>query len=380
MLPNWLNWLKRLTSFRDEDELDEYESFDDSTEYDEEDEDDTGFDLYASDAPVMETGHNEVQPETEAEPTEDFTALLAKNGSSLLLPDEVRDYCAHGCRRVRDISALVRCHIIENTEELPAFPTVASRVLQMVKEREAETSELEELIGADGSITANVMKYANSALFSRGVEIDVLRTAIVRIGRDEVANIAVAAALRANMLQAQTRRFNAIWSQLWFHSLTTATAARWLSGRKDRAKANQAFLCGLTHDIGKVAALNALANLINTGEMDNEVSDVEIQLILEDAHVWIGKRILEHWELPDYVVEVVGHHHDLEIDQELPSADLIHLVQCVDGLDDARRHIILDSRIESQVSNSTKALGLATETHHDIFSHLEMFGAQSEAT
>jgi len=316
------------------------------------------------------------KPKPRSSSSDDFASLLSKDGFRLELAEEALAAREQYAERISKLSDLVYSHSREHADELPAFPSIATRIMQLVQEREAETSDLEEIIQNDGAIVARVMKYANSSMYSRGVEIDVLRSAIVRIGRDELAMIAVAAAVRANLLQQYTRRFNAIWSQLWQHSMTTAVGARWLSGRKDKERGNRAFLSGLMHDIGKVAALNSIATLVKQNEIDEDIPDIILNLVLENTHVLLGVRMLTNWELPKYVINTVERHADRDIGGQGSKNELVHMVRCVDGLDEARREMIWQTSVRAQVETSAAALSIGSNAHREILNHLEMFGQQ----
>jgi putative nucleotidyltransferase with HDIG domain len=93
--------------------------------------------------------------------------------------------------------------------------------------------------------------------------------------------------------------------QLWQHSEQTAAAARAiaLSENLSSAKADEAFLAGVLHDVGKVIfATKAAARPYAT-------SAVDIVAQMEAHHAEVGAYLLGLWGFPNSIVEAVAFHH-----------------------------------------------------------------------
>jgi HD-like signal output (HDOD) protein len=72
--------------------------------------------------------------------------------------------------------------ILGSAAELPPFPAVIQRVLQLMDNPKSSAREVVEVIQYDQAITANVLRVCNSAYFSLRRPVHSLREALVRIG------------------------------------------------------------------------------------------------------------------------------------------------------------------------------------------------------
>src|SRR5690349_12473126 len=85
--------------------------------------------------------------------------------------------------------------------ELPAFPDVATRVRKALADENVSPEHITRVVGSEAGLAARVMTLANSAALNRGGKnITELKTAINRIGQNNVRTAAVAFAI------AQLRR------------------------------------------------------------------------------------------------------------------------------------------------------------------------------
>ena len=91
--------------------------------------------------------------------------------------------------------------VLDSTEqsqgELPVFPVVASRLVELLEQPDADISAVEDLISRDQMITAQVLRTANSTLYAGAMPVENVSQALMRLGFREAANIAMAAACRS---------------------------------------------------------------------------------------------------------------------------------------------------------------------------------------
>ena len=95
--------------------------------------------------------------------------------------------------------------------------------------------------------------------------------------------------------------------RLWQHSLDTAMAARTvaLCEKISPARAEEAFLAGMLHDVGKVVFATR-APALN----DDPGGAVEERTAQMDAHhAEVGAYLLGLWGFPNSIVEAVAFHH-----------------------------------------------------------------------
>ena len=79
--------------------------------------------------------------------------------------------------------------ILESVTQLPPFPAVVQRALQLVDDPKASAQDVVDIIQYDQSITANVLKLCNSASMGLRRKVDSLREALVLIGFNRLLEI-----------------------------------------------------------------------------------------------------------------------------------------------------------------------------------------------
>ena len=136
--------------------------------------------------------------------------------------------------------------IIDSTCDLPPMPLVASRIVSLASDLNTDSKILERAILADQALTAKILKIANSSFYGCIRAINTVAAAIVLIGFKGIKTLALAASL-----ESFYRRMDLTEKMLWEHSVGAAIAAHLLS-KKLHCYAEEAFVGGLMHDIGKV--------------------------------------------------------------------------------------------------------------------------------
>jgi putative nucleotidyltransferase with HDIG domain len=194
--------------------------------------------------------------------------------------------------------------------DLPPLPHIASRVIELVSDTNSNASDLEKMISRDPAIAARVLKIANSALFGRRGMISSISRAVVTLGFKTVHSLVIAASTEA-LFRSSSVNFKD--KLLWEHAVAAALAAGFIARECRYARAEEAFLGGLLHDIGKVV-LDA-----NLGERYQRVVErvynegatfVEAERdMLGFEHAEVGSLVIKKWNLPPILEEAVRLHH-----------------------------------------------------------------------
>ncbi len=216
---------------------------------------------------------------------------------------------------------------------LPAFPTLASRLIDALEQPDVQTETVQEIISQDGSITAQVIRASNSAIYGGLCPVQDLQQAIMRIGFRETANVATLAASRSLFTlenRAELSCFPTLWPHLWQSSLVCAFGARLLARELKLADPARVFLCAVFRDIGSLLILKLVCAGMVRGQLRDTPSDEEIEAVFGNLHTQLGPRYLMQNQMPNYVIDVARRHHTVE----LPFAHdtiAVHLVRCADG-------------------------------------------------
>ncbi|MCK4627896.1 MAG: HDOD domain-containing protein [Sedimentisphaerales bacterium] len=218
--------------------------------------------------------------------------------------------------------------IVQQLNSLPTLPAVAARLLQITVRSDTQANEVVSLIESDPSLASRIITLATRANMGISRSTASLSKAVVLLGFDAVRNavlsIKVFEALNRPEYSVDTEEFDRVG--FWKHSLAVACASRMLISHIDSGiDPEEAFVCGLLHDIGKLAIDSCLprsfARIVQITESSmGNIADVERKILGLD-HTVAGRRLALKWNLPEAITESIWLHH-----------------QWVQGLPDAVQH------------------------------------------
>lgn len=182
------------------------------------------------------------------------------------------------------------------------LPRVAVRMMTLSRRANAGIEDMQRLIEDDPRLVARVMRVASSVLYAAG-RAKSLRAALVRLGMRSIRNLVVEATV--NMVMMRPGRFASDMEALWRHCRVTAHLSRLVGRYVQGVDWEEAFLCGLLHDVGLVANLAWIATYQPT------TSDDIAFATARELHEEAGGVVAKRWELPEQIEIVLGHHHSL---------------------------------------------------------------------
>ncbi|NLH49389.1 MAG: HDOD domain-containing protein [Myxococcales bacterium] len=215
--------------------------------------------------------------------------------------------------------------VLKQIEQLPTLPSILNRIVDITSQEDSSAADLLEVITTDQSLTANVLRVANSPVYGVPYRIESARQAIVLLGFEEVRNIALSSSIFKTLtLKANTGLFDR--NLFWRHSLLVATLTRelgpWFPNPRYKTSL---FTAGLLHDVGKVVLDQyfpaEFAEIVETVRQEPDSRPLQIEeRYLGATHAYVGSVLLKRWQLPPYLVEAVQHHHapwETKTDREL---------------------------------------------------------------
>jgi HD-like signal output (HDOD) protein/prolyl-tRNA editing enzyme YbaK/EbsC (Cys-tRNA(Pro) deacylase) len=235
---------------------------------------------------------------------------------------------------------------LQSIHRLPPMPETAVRIMHLTSDPESNVSDLAGLVERDPSLSAQIMRYARSALFNYRGELICVKDAInVVLGFDRVSKLAmgIAAAKAFNIPSDGPLGL----AKFWQHSLYTAVLAQALAmisnpelGIEDK----DAYLSGLLHNFGMLLVGHIfppefrMLNKLREAEPDSSMRDIEMrvfgmgsaQSFISLGHGSMGAILLKIWGMPESTIKSAAMHqnHGYTGDQE----EYVRLVQLANYL------------------------------------------------
>ncbi|MDH4317724.1 MAG: HDOD domain-containing protein [Desulfobulbaceae bacterium] len=209
----------------------------------------------------------------------------------------------------------------------PVFNRTGLQIQEQLGSENPDIRVVEKLITCDQTLTSQVLRMANSAFFRGISKITTVRDAMVRLGTEQIANIALLSSQKS-MFQTDNPIIKNVLTSLWQHSVGCAMGAHWIAGACNlHSRAREAFTSGLLHDMGKLYILTVAAELVR----NKQISSVSHEVILKEAinalHTTYGHDLLTSWNLPEIYAIVARDHHLEEFD---PKNDLLVIIRLAD--------------------------------------------------
>ncbi|MGD0886809.1 MAG: HDOD domain-containing protein [Thermodesulfovibrionales bacterium] len=197
---------------------------------------------------------------------------------------------------------------IDQLYEIPPVPMVADRIIRLLDDRKATISEMQDAIMVDQTLSARMLRMANSAFYSSGRKISTVSDAILTMGH---------CALRQLILATSSRdlykNFGLIERKLWEHSIGVSVASALIAQEVAYPHIEEAAIAGLMHDIGKVIMDNAnpekfelLYKAVHDKRMPYHVLEGSF---FQHGHAEVGGLLAVKWGFPTNLCAAIKRHH-----------------------------------------------------------------------
>ncbi|CDH47412.1 HDOD domain-containing protein [Candidatus Contendibacter odensensis] len=226
---------------------------------------------------------------------------------------------------------------------LPALPAVVGELLAAFDDENVDVQTLAHIIGRDAIISARMLTVANSAAYhSRAPRVSSLERTLTVLGLETAKTIALTTAIHQTF--SKLRGIPAAdMDRFWRHALGCAHLAQRLAQTTAYPAPDEAYLCGLLHDLGKlvigVRHPTALQEVRVRTRSRDDIPTLERQLFGAD-HCELGATLVESWRLRSFLADAIRFHHQAaeELRGAHPLLRLLHVANTLsqDGeLDDA---------------------------------------------
>lgn len=195
--------------------------------------------------------------------------------------------------------------------ELPLLPGVAMEITSAAAKEDVDTRTIADMLKRDAALSAHVLRIVNSPVYSPRAQIVSLQQAVSRVGAVKIREIALIIACRTGVFKAKgyEKELDAVFA----HSIGAALFAQEIA-RQTRNNVEDAFLCGLLHDVGRPVLLQAL--LTSLRELKVAPARESVLSLVTELHEAAGSALARAWTLPETVVNALGKHHTPTPEQE----------------------------------------------------------------
>jgi len=202
--------------------------------------------------------------------------------------------------------------ILKSISTLPAFPATGNKVAQLLSKPDYSVAEIANVIKLDPSITANILKMANSVYFGTRQKISTINDAVVHLGQKNLLRAIQTAGVSKYYKKGAGGYYDKA-TDLWEHSVAVALMSQIISKKITGEEDTTLYTAALLHDVGKIImgefvrdSLAKISALVST----QRVSFVEAeQFVIGINHAELGGKIAAYWNFPVEIREAISFHH-----------------------------------------------------------------------
>ena len=210
------------------------------------------------------------------------------------------------------ITRLTAAEVASAVAELPPMPASISEVIAACDDQDMTVGQLSQVILRDQSLTANLLKLANSAFYGHARRVTTATEAVVLLGFSAIKSLAISSHT-SRLLNGALPGYGLQQGELWRHSIAVAFTARRLAVEIKLAPVEEAFVAGLLHDIGKTILSGYMENAFDevtriAQERRMPFHEVETELLGFD-HAELGAQVAAAWSFPPELEEAIRYHH-----------------------------------------------------------------------
>jgi len=209
---------------------------------------------------------------------------------------------------------------IKNNQQIATLPTVATRILKMIKSDNFSITEISSVVESDPGLTLKLIRVANSPLYGLRSQVTSVNTAIMALGLNKLTNIVLSISLYSKFLVNKQNDFAQLIDKFWQHSASTGVVSKHLCNILKQNYKELEFLGGLLHDLGKLAMMQFDSKRyfeVMTLVEKEHIFDVEAEKqIFGMNHLEVGREMAIQWQLPKELIEILSFHNTPKVSKE----------------------------------------------------------------
>jgi HD-like signal output (HDOD) protein len=187
----------------------------------------------------------------------------------------------------------VYSELIQNIiNKIPKLPSYAYGLLEKLMDENTSIQDIATPIQNDPALAGIVLKTVNSAYYGLQRKVSDIHNAILHLGFNNVYQIILNHAVKSVVSEGSE------FQEIQFHSTLISIISHEISILSNKSKPLTMMTIGLLHDIGKIVVFL----------LQRKYANIHSLLEILDAAA-IGASLLQSWELPERIFQVIENQH-----------------------------------------------------------------------
>ncbi len=201
--------------------------------------------------------------------------------------------------------------LLAKLQDMPTLPVIAMRVNDLIADPNATSTDIATILKQDQVLTAKILRLVNSSYYAVPGGVSDVQKALAFLGFNTVAQLVLS--LSVFSMFSKFGDESLTMKDFWMHALAVAVCSEEISRRWKIGKPEEAFTCGLLHDIGKLVIheldRDRLVFILKKSR-EGKKGFVEVERDHDLLnHAYIGEMMATRWGLPQVVRQAIRYHH-----------------------------------------------------------------------
>ncbi|MDR7856889.1 HDOD domain-containing protein [Tissierella sp.] len=263
-------------------------------------------------------------------------------------------------------------YIVSKVDDMKVLPQIINEIIALTDDPNSTIQDMEKAILQDQVLTTKILRLANSAYYGYARNISTISRAAVLLGFQAIKSLALASTVRT-YLSDELKGYSLEKNELWTQSQTCAIVSRLIAKKVKYTNPEEAYVAGLLRDIGKTILNQHMekeySQVLTRVEEDNvSFLDAERE-VFGFNHAEIGEKVAEKWNLPESLVDAIGHHHTPELATINPLlVSIVHIADAITMMMGVG--LGLDGLAYNLSPMAIDTINLDEAQLHDIISHV----------
>ena len=217
--------------------------------------------------------------------------------------------------------------LAKSASRLFTLPEICLKIQDLIYDPSSSAEDIAKLIAIDPSLSARLLKIANSSFYNFPSQIDSLGRAINLIGTEDLFNLALATSTPSTFSKLNNNK-DIDMGTYWRHSVMSGLIGRGLAQEINLRHSESLFLAGLFHNLGQLVVLEQMPeSFIKIEELKNAcLAPWEIEKdVLGYTYGEVSTELLRCWKMPSNIIELVKTQHDPSQSSDPRTASLHHI-------------------------------------------------------
>jgi HD-like signal output (HDOD) protein len=223
--------------------------------------------------------------------------------------------------------------LLKDFVQLSSLPIIYTKINEAVNNPQSSMKDISDIISDDPGLTSRLLQLVNSAFYCFPSRVETVSRAIFIVGTRQIRDLALATSIM-NVFEGIPEVLVNMES-FWRHSVACGLAAKILATyRRCEINVERFFAAGIIHDIGRLVIYKkipeaAQAMILHCKSHREPLFSVEKETIGFD-HSELGRYLMQFWNLPPSLEEVVAYHHTPQEARRYPiETAVIHIADII---------------------------------------------------